>query len=197
MLDVALEPVKSDISAPCGVIGTGTTFAVNHNADNALVSLRYALHDADIQIAEEPFESNGTKFTRGSFVITKVAQDELDRVVKELGLKAHALASAPSVKMHAARAARVAILHGWTSTQTEGWWRQAFDVYKIPYDYIDPQAIRDTSNLRAKYDVIVSEQVPGEIVDLLATYQNRYPPALLRLTERTTLAGVTGLEDPK
>ena len=48
----------------------------------------------------------------------------------------------------------------------------------------------------AKYDVIVSDQVPGEIVDLLATYQNRYPPALLKLSERTTLDGVTGLESP-
>ena len=47
-------------------------------------------------------------------------------------------------KTHPARAARVAILHGWTSTQTEGWWRQAFDIYRIPYDYIDPQTIRDT-----------------------------------------------------
>src|SRR4029078_4950731 len=28
VLDVAMEPVKSDISAPCGVIGTGTTFAI-------------------------------------------------------------------------------------------------------------------------------------------------------------------------
>jgi hypothetical protein len=155
VLDVAMEPVKSEISPPCGVVGTGTTFAVNHNADNALVSLRYALKDADIQIAEEAFESNGTKFTRGSFVITRVTQDELDRVVKELGLKAYAIAAAPSVKLHAARAARVAILHGWTNTQTEGWWRQAFDVYKIPYDYIDPQTIRDTPNLRARYDVIV------------------------------------------
>ena len=155
VLDVAMEPVKSEISPPCGVVGTGTTFAVNHNADNALVSLRYVLKDADIQIAEEPFESNGMKFARGSFVITRVPQDELDRVVKELGLKAYAIAAAPSVKLHAARAAKVAILHGWTNTQTEGWWRQAFDVYKIPYDYIDPRAIRDTPNLRAKYDVIV------------------------------------------
>jgi hypothetical protein len=48
----------------------------------------------------------------------------------------------------------------------------------------------------AKYDVIVSDQVPGEIVDLLATYHNRYPPALLKLSERTTLDGVTGLESP-
>jgi Zinc carboxypeptidase len=155
VLDIAMEPVKGELSPPCGVVGTGTTFAVNHNADNALISLRYALKTADIQIAEEPFESNGTKFTRGSFVITKVAQDELDRVVKELGLKAYAIAAAPSVKMHVARAARVAILHGWTNTQTEGWWRQAFDVYKIPYDYVDPQTIRDTPNLRARYDVIV------------------------------------------
>jgi hypothetical protein len=155
VLEVAMEPVKSEVSPPCGVVGTGTTFAVNHNADNAIISLRYALKDADIQIAEEPFESNGTKFTRGSFVITKVAQDALDRVVKDLGLKAHAIAAAPSVKMHAARAARVAILHGWTNTQTEGWWRQAFDTYRIPFDYIDPQTVRDTPNLRARYDVIV------------------------------------------
>jgi hypothetical protein len=49
----------------------------------------------------------------------------------------------------------------------------------------------------AKYDVIVSDQVPGEIVDLLATYHNRYPPATLKLTERITLAGVTGLESPQ
>jgi hypothetical protein len=48
----------------------------------------------------------------------------------------------------------------------------------------------------AKYDVTVSDQVPGEIVDLLATYHNRYPPALLKLSERTTLDGVTGLESP-
>jgi hypothetical protein len=155
VLDVAMEPVKAEVSAPCGVIGTGTTFAVNHNADNAIISLRYALKDADIQIAEEPFESNGTTFTRGSFVITKVGQDALDRVVKDLGLTAHAIAAAPSVKMHAARAARVAIMHGWTNTQTEGWWRQAFDTYKIPFDYIDPETVRDTPNLRARYDVIV------------------------------------------
>jgi hypothetical protein len=46
----------------------------------------------------------------------------------------------------------------------------------------------------AKYDVVVSDQVPGEIIDLPATYHNRYPPATLKLTERITLAGVTGLE---
>jgi hypothetical protein len=155
VLDAPMEPVKGDVSAPCGVIGQGSLFAINHNADNALITLRYQLKGADIKVAEEPFEANATKFARGSFVIGSVAHDDLDRAAKELGLKAYAIAAAPAVKMHPARAARVAILHGWSSTQTEGWWRQAFDAYRIPYDYIDPQKVRDTRDLRARYDVIV------------------------------------------
>jgi Zinc carboxypeptidase len=155
VLDVPVEPVKGDVRPPSGVTGTGGTFAVNHNADNALVSLRYRLKDADIQVAEEPFEAEGGQYARGSFVIKGVSQADLEKTTTELGLKAHAISASPSVRVHAARAARVAILHQWTSTQAEGWWRQAFDVYGIPYDYIDPQAIRNTPDLRARYDVIV------------------------------------------
>jgi zinc carboxypeptidase len=155
VLDAPMEPVKGDVKALSGVSGTGTVFAINHNADNALITLRYKLKDADIQVAEEPFESGGTKFNRGSFVIKGVSQADLDKAANDLGLKAFGLAAAPSVKVHPARAARIAILHSWTSTQTEGWWRQAFDSYQIPYDYVDPRAIRDTANLKAKYDVII------------------------------------------
>jgi hypothetical protein len=155
VLDVPVERVASDVKAPGGVTGQGTVLAINHNADNALITLRYRLKGADIQMAEEPFEANGTKFNRGSFLITGVARAELEKTTDELGLRAHALAAAPNVKTHPARAARVAILHSWTNTQTEGWWRQAFDVHGIPYDYIDPQAIRNTPDLRSKYDVII------------------------------------------
>ena len=155
VLDAPMERVSGTVKAPSGVTGAGTVFALNHNADNALISLRYRLKDADIQVAEEPFESNGTKFNRGSFIILNVAQADLDKASSELGLKAYGLATAPTVKTHPARAARVALLHTWTSTQTEGWWRQAFDSYGIPYAYLDPQAIRDTPDLRAKYDVII------------------------------------------
>src|SRR4051812_6648448 len=155
VLDAAMERVTGDVKAASGASGAGSLFAINHNADNALITLRYKLKDADIQIAEEPFESGGTKFNRGTFIIKNVPQGDLDKVTNEVGLKALALASAPSVKTHPARAARVALLHTWQTTQTEGWWRQAFDVYGIPFDYIDPQAVRNNPNLRAKYDVIL------------------------------------------
>ena len=32
------------------------------------------------------------------------------------------------------RAPRVAMMHTWLTTQTEGWWRQAFDDAEVPYD---------------------------------------------------------------
>ncbi len=155
VLEAPMELVKGDVKAVSGAKGTGTIFAINHNADNALITLRYKLKDADIQMTEEPFESNGTKFNRGTFVIKGVAQADLDKVTNELGLKAVAIDAAPSVKMHPARAARVALLHAWSNTQTEGWWRMAFDVYGVPFDYIEPNDIYKTADLKSRWDVII------------------------------------------
>jgi len=154
-LEAPMELVKGDVKAPSGITGQGTIFAINHNADNALVTLRYALKTADIQLAEEPFEADGAKFKRGTFIIRGVGRADLETATGELGLTAVTLSTAPTVKTHPARPARICILHQWSSTQTEGWWRQAFDIYKVPYDYIDPETIRKTANLRDKYDVII------------------------------------------
>ncbi len=155
VLTVAMAPVKGEVKAPGGVTGSGSTFLINANGDNALITLRYKLKSADISAAEEPFESGGTQFKRGSFVIKGVSQSELDATAKDLGLKVTAVAAAPSVKMHPVRAARVAIMHTWQSTQTEGWWRQAFDFNGIPFTYISTQDVAKDNNLNAKYDVII------------------------------------------
>jgi len=72
-----------------------------------------------------------------------------------LGLQATGLANAPSVKTHPVRAARVALLHTWLSTQTEGWWRLALDKMQIPYSYISTQQVAREADLRSKYDVIL------------------------------------------
>jgi hypothetical protein len=176
VLDAPMDAVKGDVKAVSGTVGSGTVFAINHNADNALISLRYRLKDADMQLAEEPFDAAGQKFARGSFVIKGIAQADLDKATTELGLKAFAIDAAPSVKMHPARAARVAILHAWSNTQTEGWWRQAFDVYGVPYDYIDPETVGKTPDLRAKYDAIVAGPgISQAQVDGIAMWRNAEP----------------------
>jgi hypothetical protein len=178
VLDVAVQLVSGAAAAPAGVNGTGTVFAINHNGDNGLITLRYKLRNADIQMTEEPFESNGVKFARGSFVIRNVPQAELDAAAREAGVQAHAISAAPGVAMHPARAARVALMHTWQSTQTEGWWRQALDFYKIPFTYISVQDVANTPNLREKFDVILFGPGGGagqSIIDGMPMWRNPMP----------------------
>ncbi|HEX8838714.1 MAG TPA: M14 family zinc carboxypeptidase [Candidatus Acidoferrum sp.] len=154
VLEVRMDRV-TEIHAPGGVKGEGTLFAINNNAEPALATLRYKLKDAAIEAAEEPFESAGKKFDRGSFLVRNLNRADLDRTAAELGVQVTALGAAPVVKTHPVRAARVALVHTWLSTQTEGWWRMALDKLAIPYDYMSTQAIAKISDLHAKYDVIL------------------------------------------
>jgi len=178
VLDAAMERVTGDIRPAGGVTGTGTVFAINHNADNALTTLRYRFPKVDFQVAEEGFDAAGKRFGRGSFVIRGIPAADLDKATKELGLSATALTAAPNVKMHPARAARVAIMHTWFSTQTEGWWRQAFDELSIPFEYISTQDVAKTPNLNAKYDVILFPPAGGNgiaIIQGMPQWRNAMP----------------------
>jgi hypothetical protein len=184
VLDVPMEKVSATVRAPGGVSGDGSVFAINHNGDNALATLRYRLRAADFQAAEEPFTANGRKFARGSFIIRNVNRGDLDKAARELGLAAYAV-SAPSVKTHPVRAARVALMHTWLSTQTEGWWRYALDQLGIPYDYISTQVAARTPDLNAKYDVILFPPTSGNgqaIIDGLPMWRNAMPWKTTALT---------------
>jgi hypothetical protein len=154
VLDAPMERVK-EIRAAGGVSGESTIYAINNNAEPSLATLRYKLHDASIEAAEEPFESAGKKFSRGTFLLRNVARAPLNDAASQLGLQAVPISTMPSVKTHPVRAARVAFVHTWLSTQTEGWWRIALDNLGIPYDYISTQTVAKIGDLNAKYDVIL------------------------------------------
>jgi hypothetical protein len=189
VLDAAMLPVEGPVAAPGGVEGTGDIFLINHNADNALVTLRYRFPSASFEAAEEPFEAAGHKFNRGSFLVRGVAAGDLDKAAAELGVRAYAVAATPSVKTHASRAARIAVMHTWLSTQSDGWWRLEFDRLKIPYDYISTQTVAampsGAGGLRSKYDAIVFP--PGirnalAVVNGLPMYGNPLPWKVTPLT---------------
>ena len=155
VLRVPVTKQVGDARAPGGVNGTGAVYAINNNADNQMATLRYRLRLADIQAVEDPFEAVGKSFNRGSFIIRGADRAALDAATKDLGLMAYALPSEPTQRMHPVRAARVAIMHNWTSTQTEGWFRIAFDGAQVPFDYISAQDIARTADLRSRWDVII------------------------------------------
>ena len=186
MLDVAMEPVKGVLTAAGSVSGSGSIFAVTNNADPHLATLRYRLKDAQVDVAEEAFDSGGQKFSRGSFIIHGVGRDVLDKAAAELGLKVVSLGSAPTVKTHPARAARVALMHTWINTQDEGWWRLALDKLSVPYTYISTQDVTKDASLRSKYDVILFPPVgraSGQtIISGMPMYGNPIPWTKTELT---------------
>jgi hypothetical protein len=155
LLRAAMTRVTGDVAAPGGVRGSGSTFAIDNTGENALITLRYELKSADIRVAEEPFDAAGRRFARGSMLVSGVGRDDLDHAATALGIQAVALGAAPNVKTHAARAPRIAIVHPWEGTQTEGWWRLAFDTQHVPYAYISTQDVAATADLNATYDVLV------------------------------------------
>jgi Zinc carboxypeptidase len=154
VLTVSMERI-STLPAFGGVDGTGKFFAIDNHAEPALATLRYKLPNAKIDAAEEPFESAGHKFNPGTFIIQDANASELDLAMKDLRLHAFGLEAAPNVKFHPVRAARVAYIHTWISTQDEGWWRLALDQLKIPYDYISTQTLKTIPDLNAKYDILL------------------------------------------
>ncbi|MDQ2976327.1 MAG: hypothetical protein M3R69_13095 [Acidobacteriota bacterium] len=185
VLATPMERMAGEVRAPGAVSGAGSTYIVNHNADNALVTLRYRIKDATVEAAEEPFDAAGHKFNRGSFIIRKVSADDLQRATSDLGLQVYAVADAPKVKTHAIKAARIALMHTWLNTQDEGWWRLALDQLHVPFAYISTQDVAKEVDLKSKYDAILFAPVgrdPGAIINGMPMYGNPLPWKTTSLT---------------
>ena len=185
VLTAPMERVTGDVRAPGGVANAGSVFLINHNADNALVTLRYRLPNVEMDAAEEPFDAAGRKFNRGSFVIRRANGDELRRVATDLGIQVYAVSEAPTVKTHPTRAARVAMMHTWLNTQDEGWYRIGLDQLQVPFTYISTQDVSREPNLKSKYDVILFAPVgrgAQQIINGLPMYGNPLPWKKTQLT---------------
>jgi hypothetical protein len=185
VLTAPMELIRGDVRSAGGVTSSGSVYLINHNADNALVTLRYRLKDVEMDAAEEPFEAAGRKFNRGSFIIRKGPGEELRRVANELGIQVYAVPDAPVVKTHPVRAARIAVMHTWLSTQDEGWYRIGLDQLQVPFAYISTQDVSRDANLKSKYDVILFAPVgrgSQAIINGLPMYGNALPWKKTQLT---------------
>jgi hypothetical protein len=176
--------VAAPVRAPGGINGRGPVLVVPQRGDDAMISLRYALGDATVEAATEKFKAAGHEYSRGTWLVRGIGQDAreaLDRTAKEAGLAIEAIADSAVPKLATRRVAkpRIALLHSWLSTQTEGWWRQRLDLLKIPYDYISTQDVATDASLASRYDVILFPPVgagdPQRIVSGLPLWGEPMP----------------------
>ena len=175
-------------------VSNAVGYVINHNTDNTLATLRYRLKDVRIGAAEEAFKIGEQQFNAGSFLIKAegnpgALRQRLETSVTELGLTAHAVDKLPEVKTHDLATPRIAILHTWTNTQNEGWYRIEFDRLQIPYSYISDQLVRNTPNLREKYDVIVFPPLGGTAQQIVNGIPLRGEPIPWKESELTPNLG--------
>jgi len=173
VLAVPMTLVRGEVRSAGGVVklgrGPAAAYLINHNADNVLAAFLFKTksiprwNGIKIRVAEKAFEAEGRKFNAGSVVIKAADADQSDYLegffngLGEAGgeILAYAVPAAPDVPAHDLVVPRVAVMHTWQNTQTEGWVRIALDDLQIPYDYISVLDVRDTPKLRDKYDVIL------------------------------------------
>jgi hypothetical protein len=159
--------------------GTGSMLAVANTGQVSLLGLVYKLKGADIKATEKPFDAAGHHFPAGSLLIASAPDDRITTGLHDLSLDGTRLDAAPTVATHPVTAPRVAFMHTWLATQTEGWWRYAFDTAGVPFDYISTQTAAKEDDLRSKYDVIVFAPVgrasSQDIVNGMPMWNNAMP----------------------
>lgn len=168
ILSVPMTLLKSDAKVTGRLTGGSSpvAFIINHNTDNTLATLRFRLKDVKIGAAEDSFKDGVQQFNTGSFIVKLEGnpadvRKRLESAVTELGLKAVGVDKMPAVKTHELAVPRIGIVHTWTNTQNDGWYRIEFDRLQIPYSYISVQVLRDTLKLRDRFDVLIFPPVGG------------------------------------
>jgi hypothetical protein len=169
VLAASMSHVEAPVEEHGRVAGSGSVFILAQHGDDAMFRLRYALGDATVEAAAEPFKAAGHDYPRGTWLVRGTGKDALEHAVKDAGITVEAVAAAPKVAMRPVAKPRIALLHTWLDTQTEGWWRQRLDLLKIPYDYISTQDVAASPSLASRYDVILFPPVGAGDPQLIVT----------------------------
>lgn len=203
VLDAPMTLVDIPVASPGGLVRLGKgavqAYLIAHNAENPLAAFRFAHRDLKIRIARKDFDLQGRKFRAGAFIL-KPAENppgleaRLDEAGKAHGFAVYAVPAVPDVPVHESVVPRVAVMHTWQTTQTEGWLRIALDEYGVPYDYVSVHEARDNPRLRDKYDVIIFGPSSPDPLSLVNGLSGARPMPWKR-TELTPNIGVQSSTD--
>ncbi len=220
ILDVPITLMEDRVAAPGGVAGDGSprAYVINYNADNGLASFAFAYPQLTIEAAEQGFTAEDRDFNAGSFIIrvdgasgrvgvgadaANVLRSTLAEAGRQYGFTAYGVDSAPDVPTHLVETPRVAVMHTWTTTQTEGWLRVGLDQHGIPFDYISVHDVRDDPVLRDSYDVILFGPSSADALSIIEGLQGDEPvpwrasditPNIGRQASTVDMRGGLGLE---
>ena len=137
---------------------------------------------------QHPYDDTG--WSMGDLFDVEVVRVTDSSILKAPMRKLDAAVDVPAglaaIDLPHAKLPRIAVMHTWLSTQTEGWWRMALDQLQVKYDYISTQDVAKLGDLRAKYDVILFGPIGGassrRIIDGLPMWGEPMPWKTTELT---------------
>ena len=198
--DIAVQALAVDTVdeyAPVGTLKEAAAVALyavpDHGSPN-MVTLRYALKDAAVKIAEKPFIADGAKFSAGTFLVPASAASTLKPLAAQLGLDVVGLAASPPVAAHEAALPRLAIFSTWAGTQDVGWVRYTFDQYKVPYDLIFKERVLQ-GDLAKDYDVVLIPNQVRSAKALVVDIPKSDKPLAYKKTDKFKFLGDYGSSD--
>ena len=136
--------------------GRGPTFLLDPRNNTSYVAvLRLLRAGRPVGRLSGPYSGRGVELPPGAFVVNgSEARADLDAVVAELGITAHAVGRV-SADISLSHAPRVALYQEWGGNMDEGWTRYVLDTFEWEPITIHPEDIRDQTDLSRKYDVIL------------------------------------------
>jgi hypothetical protein len=178
------------------VNGSGSVYLLKDTGQESFLAARYRLASFEIQIAEHEFESGGTKYPAGSWILSDQpgVRDAVQQTAKELGLDFTQVPTAPNVPSHTAPAPRIGVWVPWADTDSIGWIRYSLDQRKVPYTYLRDEDIR-AGNLRSQVDVLLYGHVDLELAEQIEGLPKAWSPMPFKKTPQTPSFGTPAASD--
>jgi len=176
--------------------GDGAVYLLKDTGQEGLLEARYRLARFQIQIAETTFSAGGSEYPAGSWILTPQAglANALRQAAAQLGLDFTAVASAPDVARHSAKAPRLGVWVPWADTDSIGWVRYSLDQRHIPYSYVRDEDVR-AGKLHEKYDVLLYGHVDLELAEQIQGIPKAWGPMPFKKTRETPSLGTPASSD--
>lgn len=129
--------------------------------NTVLLTNRLLKAGAEVSWLSEPTVVEGRTYPPGTLLVQRANIDQVDKLVRELGLEGEALTSftgrltTPRLRL---RPPRVGLYQPWTASMDEGWTRWLLEQYEFPITSLHNADIK-AGKLRDRFDVIL---FPGD-----------------------------------
>lgn len=143
---------------PAAVTGTGTAgWLVSHRINNSFVLINRLLKaGADVYWLKRDDVENGEDLGTGAIWVpaSSAAKAVIEQGAKQLGVPAHAVATAPSGAAFKLKPIRIGLFDNYGGLMPSGWTRWIFEQYEFPFERVYPKTL-DAGDLKSKFDVLV------------------------------------------